>query len=134
MPIQWTIDPQQRLVTAVAEGGVRRDDAMAFLDAMSAARAGSYRKLFDGSHGEPLMSSAEIMEVAARMRSLQQEGASGPLAVVMPADKYGQFARMLGILSVPKRPIRFFASPTAARAWLDEADVRGWRNPDEDEA
>jgi hypothetical protein len=128
MPIHWTIDPEQRLMTAVADGEVRKDEAMAYLEAMSAARAGGYRKLFDGSRGEPLMRSDEIMEVAARMRDLQQEGASGPLAVVMPANKYPQFARMLGILSVPKRPLRFFASAMAARAWLDGPDVRDWRN------
>jgi hypothetical protein len=134
MPIHWTIDSQERLMTAVAEGEVRKDEGLAYLEAMSAARAGGYRRLFDGSRAQPLMDSAEIMELAARMRSIQQEGASGPLAVVMPANKYAQFARMLGVLSVPKRPMRFFASVTAARAWLDGADVRDWRDPDEGEA
>ena len=113
-------------MTAVAEGEVRRDEAMAYLDAMSIASAIGYRRLFDGSHGEPLMSPDELMEVAARMRDIQQEDAPGPLAVVMPADKYAQFARMLGILSVPKRPLRFFANATAARAWLEGPDVRDW--------
>ena len=130
-PIQWTIDPEQQLMTAVAEGEVRKDEAMAYLDAMSAAKASGYRRLFDGGHAEPLMSSGEIMEVAARMRGLQSEGPSGPLAVVMPANKYAQFARMLGILSVSRRPMRFFASPTAARAWLDGPDVRDWRDGDD---
>jgi hypothetical protein len=31
-----------------------------------------------------------------------------------------------GILAVPDRPIRFFSDPTAARAWLDEPQVREW--------
>lgn len=131
MPVHWTIDPEQRLMTAVADGEVRKDEAMAFLDAMSVAGAGSFRRLFDGSRGEPLMSSDEIMEVAARMRGLQEESPPGPLAVVMPANKYAQFARMLGILSVPRRPMRIFASATAARAWLDEPDIRDWRNGDD---
>jgi hypothetical protein len=126
MPIHWTIDPEQRLMTAVADGEVRRGEAMAYLDAMSAARAGGYRRLFDGSRGEPLMNADEIMELAARMRDIQQEEAPGPLAVVMPANKYAQFSRMLGILSVPKRPMRFFASAIAARAWLEAPDVRDW--------
>jgi hypothetical protein len=133
MPIHWTIDSQERLMTAVAEGEVRKDEGLAYLNAMSAAKAGGYRRLFDGSRAEPRMSPGDIMELAARMRSIQEEGTSGPLAVVMPASKYAEFARMLGILSVPRRPMRFFASVTAARAWLDEAEVRDWRDADEDE-
>ena len=104
MPIYWTIDSQKQLMTAMAKGQVRQHEALAYLDAMMVAKAGGYRRLFDGSQGEPLMTSNELMEVAARMRSMQQEVTAGPLAVVMPAHKYAQFARMLGILSVPERP------------------------------
>ncbi len=127
MPIYWTIDSQKQLMTAVAKGQVRQHEAFAYLDAMIAAEAGGYRRLFDGSQGEPLMSTDELMEVAARMRSMQQEVTAGPLAVVMPADKYAQFARMLGILSVPERPMRVFTTAKAARAWLNGPDVRLWR-------
>lgn len=134
MPIYWTIDSRQRIMTAVAEGDVRKDDALAYLDAMSAAKASGYRRLFDGSSGEPLMSAAEIMEVAVRMRDMQQHGPSGPLAVVMPGEKFPQFSRMLGILSVPKRPMRIFSSPVAARAWLDGPGVRDWGDPKAGEA
>jgi|FEC22Drversion2_1045045.scaffolds.fasta_scaffold01406_2 hypothetical protein len=127
MPIYWAIDPPKQLMTAMAKGQVRQHEALAYLDAMMAAKAGGYRRLFDGSQGEPQMSTDELMEVAARMRSMQQEVKAGPLAVVMPADKYAQFARMLGILSVPDRPMRVFTNARAARAWLNEPDVRHWR-------
>jgi hypothetical protein len=60
------------------------------------------------------------------MRGMQQLGQAGPLAIVMPREKYETFARMLGILAVPDRPMRFFTDAAAARAWLDEPDVRGW--------
>ena len=113
-------------MTAVAEGGVSKDEANAYLDAMADARAGSYRRLFDGSEGEPLMDDEDIMGLAVRMRGMQQLGPPGPLAVVMPRAKHEQFARMLGILAVPDRPIRFFSDPAAARAWLDEPEVREW--------
>jgi hypothetical protein len=66
------------------------------------------------------------MAVAVRMRGMQQLGQAGPLAIVMPRDKYDQFARMLGILAVPERPMEFFSDVEAARAWLDEPQVRGW--------
>jgi hypothetical protein len=44
----------------------------------------------------------------------------------MPREKYDQFARMLGILAVPERPMQFFSDVAAARAWLDQPEVRGW--------
>lgn len=126
MPLYWVIDSRERLMTAVAEGGVSREEANAFLDAMGGAGALSYCRLFDGSAGEPLMDNDDIMGLAVRMRSMQQGGQPGPLAIVMPRDKYEQFARMLGILAVPDRPIRFFSDSAAARAWLDEPEVREW--------
>jgi hypothetical protein len=110
----------------VAEGGVSSEEANAYLDAMAGARAGSYRRLFDGSHGEPLMDDEDIMGLAVRMRGMQELGQAGPLAIVMPRDKHKQFARMLGILAVPDRPMRFFSDPDAARAWLDEPEIREW--------
>jgi hypothetical protein len=126
MPLYWTIDSRERLMTAVAEGGVAKEEADAYLDAMIGARAGPYRRLFDGSHGEPLMSAEDIMAIAVRMRSIQELMPSGPLAIVMPAALYQQFARMLGILAIPERPMRFFADSAAARAWLNEPNIRHW--------
>ena len=130
MPLYWTIDSRERLMTAVADGGVGTEEANAYLDAMITAGAGGYRRLFDGSHGEPLMSAEDIMQLAARMRGIQEATPSGPLAIVMPQDKYDQFARMLGILAIPDRPMRFFTDPDAARAWLDKPEVREWSRPD----
>jgi hypothetical protein len=132
VPLYWTIDSRERLMTAVAEGGVRKEEAEAYLEAMAGAKAGTYRRLFDGSHGEPLMSDQEIMELAVRMRGIQELGKSGPLAIVMPGDKYQKFARMLGILAIPQRPLRFFSDPEAAREWLDEPDIRNWSSEKSD--
>jgi hypothetical protein len=126
MPLYWTIDSRERLMTAVADGGVGKEEANAYLDAMVGAQAGGYRRLFDGSHGEPLMSQQDIMELAVRMRGIQELQEPGPLAIVMPGDKYDQFARMLGILAVPDRPMRFFGDPETALAWLDEPEIRDW--------
>ena len=129
MPLYWTIDSRERLVTAVAEGGVRRDEMESYLDAVAGAGAGTYRKLFDGNRGEPLMEADDIMALAVKMRGMQQLGLSGPLAIVMPREKYDTFARMLGILAVPDRPMRFFTDAAAARAWLDEPEIRDWSHP-----
>ncbi len=126
MPLYWVIDSRERLMTAVAEGPVRREEVDAYLDAMAGARAGNYRKLFDGSRGEPQMTADDIMSVAVRMRVMQQIGQAGPLAIVMPRERYDQFARMLGILAVAERPMQFFSDAVAAQAWLDQPDIRGW--------
>jgi hypothetical protein len=126
MPLHWVIDSRERLVTGIADGGVRREEMDAYLDAIAGAGAGTYRKLFDGSRGESLMGADDIMALAVRMRGMQQLGQAGPLAIIMPRDKYDQFARMLGILAVPERPMRFFSDPDAARAWLDEPEIRAW--------
>jgi hypothetical protein len=126
MPLHWTIDSREQLVTAVADGGVRKEEMDAYLDAIAGAGAGNYRKLFDGNRGEPLMGEDDIMGLAVRMRGMQQVGLAGPLAIVMPREKYDTFARMLGILAVPQRPMRFFTDAAAARAWLDEPEIREW--------
>ena len=126
MPLHWVIDSRERLMTIVAEGLVRKDEANSYLDVMVGARAGGYRRLFDGSHGEPDLTQDDIMELAVRMRGIQQLGRPGPLAIVMPRDKYDQFARMLGILAVPERPMQFFSDVEAARAWLEEPEIRAW--------
>ena len=126
MPLYWTIDSRERLMTAVAEGDVGKEEAKAYLDAMEGAQAGGYRRLFDGSHAEPRMSDEDIMELAVRMRGMQELQEPGPLAIVMPGERYEQFARMLGILAVPDRPMRFFEHPGPARAWLEEPQIRDW--------
>ena len=129
MPLYWTIDSRERLVSASADGGVRKEEMDAYLDAIEGAGAGTYRKLFDGSSGEPLMDAEAIMALAVRMRAMQQLGLSGPLAIVMSREKYETFARMLGILAVPDRPMRFFTDAVAAKAWLDEPEIRAWSHP-----
>jgi len=129
MPLYWMIDSRERLMTAVAEGAVDREEADAYLDAMAGAKAGNYRRLFDGSRGEPMMNEEDIMGLAVRMRGMQELGQAGPLAVVMPRTRHEQFARMLGILAIPDRPMRFFSDVDAARAWLEEAEVREWSKP-----
>jgi hypothetical protein len=127
--LYWVIDSRERLVAATADGDVRREEVEAYLDAMAGSGAGTYRKLFDGSRGESLMSAEDIMALAVRMRDMQQAGQAGPLAIVMPRDKYDTFARMLGILAVPERPMQFFSDAASARAWLEEAEVREWSKP-----
>ena len=69
MPLHWTIDPQQKLVTAVAEGDVTRVEFEAFLDDMSRAGADTYRKLFDGGRGGTHMGAEDTPPADRRGRA-----------------------------------------------------------------
>lgn len=53
----------------------------------------------------------------------------GPLAVVIPDDKYYLIARVLGMLAAAKRPMRVFNNPEKARQWLNLPSIRA-RVPD----
>lgn len=126
MPLRWTIDSQERLVTAVADGGVERQEMERFLDDLAAAEADGYRKLFDGGHGEAAMGLDDILALGIRMRGTHSVHEPGPLAVVVPPET-SRYARVLGMLAAARRPMRIFTDPTSARAWLEEPGVRDWR-------
>ncbi|MDP1838385.1 MAG: hypothetical protein Q8N31_12455 [Reyranella sp.] len=118
MPLHWTIDPQQKLVTAVAEGDVTRVEFDAFLDDMARADANSYRKLFDGGRGDTHMGAEDILALGARMRASHGNGPMGPLAVVVPEGHVETIGRVLGMLAAAKRPMRVFRQLGPARKWI----------------
>ena len=121
MPLHWTIDPQQNLITVVAEGEVARAEFEALLDDIDAADAHTFRKLFDGAHGDTRMRPGEILELGARMRAIHGRGGRmGPLAAVVPDDKAELVARVLGILATADRPMRVFSGAAAALKWLGD--------------
>ena len=77
MPLTWTIDPDQRLVTAVAEGEVTRACFEAYLDAIDQADALGYRKLFDGTRGAISMEREDVLALGVRMRTSHATGPMG---------------------------------------------------------
>jgi hypothetical protein len=118
MPLHWTIDAQQKLVTAVAEGDVTRPEFVAFLDDVDRAGADSYRKLFDGGRGETHMDAEEILALGARMRAAAERGLVGALAVVVPTTHVAALGRVLGMLAAAERPMRVFRQVGPARKWI----------------
>ncbi len=119
MPLHWTIDAENRLVTAVADGDVARAEVNAFLDEMVGAGALNYRKLFDGSRGDTTMGPDEMLELGVRIRAFHALNPVGPLAVVIPPDKIELVARVLGMLAAADRPMRVFEQPEPAQRWID---------------
>ncbi len=132
MPLHWTIDSRAKLLVAVAEGAVQLADFDRLLDVVAGSNILGYRKLFDGRLAVTQMEPAELLAVGVRLRSLHAgaDSALGPLAVVVRDENYWQVARVLGILAVPKRPMRVFREQEKARMWLDSpailASTPGW--------
>ena len=123
MPLHWTIDATEKLVTATAEGGITRAEFEAFLDAVGGADAHGYRKLFDGAQAEPQMKPHDILALGARMRAAHTAGPIGALAAVVPRDMVDELGRVLGILATARRPMRVFREIEPARKWI--AQVAG---------
>ena len=119
MPLHWTIDSKERLVVAVAEGEVTRDEVQAYLDAVTGAKALAYRKLFDASRGETTMGPEEMMALGVMFRSFHARGEVGPLAIVVPDGKVELVSRVLGILAAAERPMRVFRESEPAQRWIE---------------
>lgn len=125
MPVHWTIDSEAKIFEVTCSGLVEADEFHQMLDALVGSGALGYRKLFDGSQADTRLGPLDILNIGVRMRALHGDGAPlGPLAVVIPADKYPLLSRVLGILATPRRPMRIFSEVDRARKWLDTAAVR----------
>jgi hypothetical protein len=135
MPLHWTIDSRLQTFVATCDGNVDLAEVNEMLDAVVGANGLGYRKLFDGTHGDTQMSEIEMLSIGVRMRALQHDGRDhGPLALVVPDDKYMVMSRVLGILAAAKRPMRVFNDADKALKWLNSpairAGLRGLDRPD----
>jgi hypothetical protein len=119
MPLYWTIDSKAQMVTTVAEGDVSLSEAIAYMEVLSGAKAMPYRKLFDGREGTSSMSANEMLAICVKIRSYQQEGPMGAMAVIATAEQTVAFARVLGALAVAQRPIKVFDNPRPAQLWIE---------------
>jgi hypothetical protein len=124
MSLNWKIDPEARLITAIADGDVSRRDVETLLDEMASREAMTYRKLFDGSRGDTKMGPDDLLILGVRFRAFHAQGPMGPLAVVVPDDKAELVARVLGMLAAADRPMRVFRTPVPARRWLESLEKK----------
>lgn len=119
MALHWTIDSKERLVVAVAEGNLTREEIEGYVAAIAGANVLAYRKLFDGSRADTSMGPNDLMALGAVFRGLHAQGPVGPLAVVVPDDKVELVSRVLGILAAADRPMRVFREVAPARRWIE---------------
>ena len=118
MPLEWTVDLENRAMTAVATSDVTRPEVEAFLDAIMANSALGFRKLFDASGATTSMAPEDLLALGLRMRSMHFEGPMGPLAIVVPPERGEQIERMFGMIAAADRPMRLFVDLTRARRWF----------------
>ena len=120
MPLHWTIDSKERLVTAIAEGAVTRGEVEDYIAAMNGAGTLSYRKFFDCSRGDTAMTPEDMLAIGVQLRARHANTATlGPLAIVVPSAKSELVSRVLGILAAANRPMRVFSETEPARRWID---------------
>ncbi|MBV8392163.1 MAG: hypothetical protein JOY81_03175 [Alphaproteobacteria bacterium] len=114
-------------MTVVADGNVVRKEVEDFMDAMMAAKVGTYRKLFDARRGTTEMNANDILALGVKARGLHSLVATGPLAIVEPDYDYRRFSPLLGLLAAAERPMKLFRTEAQARAWLGQPEIRRWR-------
>jgi hypothetical protein len=124
MSLHWTIDSKNALFIATADGLVDKAEVTRMIDVLVASNILGYRKLFDGTNGDTQLSAAEILAIGVRMRELHAAGPMGPLAVVVPEDKYVLLSRVLGMLAAARRPMRIFNDRRKALQWLESSAIR----------
>jgi hypothetical protein len=128
MPIHWTIDSRQRLVSVTAEGAITRADADGYLDAIERADAVAYHKLLDFSAATIAMDHEDVMAVGVRIRNAHSHPV-GALALILSDDRSEAVARILGILAAAERPIRIFVTLLPAQRWIESLTVPETSSP-----
>ena len=106
------------MIVVVAEGEVTRAELEALIDAIKSDELLTYRKLFDGTKAETKMLPEDFIALGVQMRATHTQGGIGPLAIVVPADMEKLLERIVGILAVPRRPMRVFNDSVPARRWI----------------
>lgn len=123
MPVQWTISKPHQLVIAVARDELRLADVEEYLDGVTVAEALAYRKIFDTTNANMMLSDADMMVLGARIRAYLKVSKLGPLAIVAVTESAYQQARLFEVLAEGDRPVKIFRELHLAREWLDGFDT-----------
>ena len=117
MPLHWTIDHDERLVVAVAEGKLVTDDVEPYLVEVVAQAAMPYRKIFDVSAPGVSLAVQEMQALGRSMRRFANNGPMGPLALVVGGHSHLQAAIFADGAGV-HRPVQIFKTRAEAEQWL----------------
>lgn len=117
MPLHWTIDHDERLVVAIAEGHLSTSDVERYLEQVVAEAAMPYRKIFDVSAPGVSLALQEMQALGRSMRRFTKDGAMGPLALIVGAHSHLQAAIFADGAGV-HRPVQIFKTRPEAERWL----------------
>jgi hypothetical protein len=120
VPLQVSIDHQQRFVHVAASGVVKLPEVLDYYHRLVVEEAMRYPKLFDASRGKVALSTDDLMELAAWVNAYTTFDPRGPVAIVAVSDANTAVMRLYVTLSRSTRPVKLFTSVVKARRWLDE--------------
>lgn len=123
MPISWGVDHAARLVLATGRGDLGKADLEQYLDRLAAAATLSYSKVFHLDDCRLALSDDDHAAIGARVRSYEDTGPMGPVAVIAVSDELYEQARMFDALVIADRPLRIFRDAGAAYDWLASEPV-----------
>jgi hypothetical protein len=118
MPLKWTIDHGQHMVTLIAEGEVTLEQAEEYLDAVVVADAMPYAKLVDCTNMFTYASDDDMMQLGARIRAYATVMQGGPLCFVVATPEMLDYTRRYINLGPDNRPVQICKSIAEAKAWL----------------
>lgn len=124
MPIRFTIDHADRLVHAVAEGIVRRQDMEDYLDQIVVQGGLPYRKLWDCRNVVYEYDDNDMMVMGARIAAYGHLGARGPIAIIAVTPEAIEASIRYANLGGAKRPAQVFQTEAQAREWLQAQPER----------
>jgi hypothetical protein len=119
MPVKWSINHDERLVSAAAEGEASFADLEEYTSGMIAAGGLPYRKLFDATYVAPgSLRLAELWAFSKQVLALAKAGPMGPIAIVVGSELEREMAEAFGKVDAG-RPLAIFSDAAKARQWLD---------------
>jgi hypothetical protein len=118
MPVKWSINHEERLVLASAEGEASLADLQEYTSGMIASGGLPYRKLFDATYVAPgTLRLAELRAFSKGVLELAKAGAIGPIAIVVGSELEREMAETFGKVDAG-RPFAIFSDAAKARQWL----------------
>ena len=119
MPVKWSINHEERLVLASAEGEASMADLAQYLAGMIAAGGLPYRKLFDTTYIAPgALRLAELRALSKQVLELGKGGPIGPIAIIVGSELEQEMAEAFGKVDAG-RPLAIFSDAAKARQWLN---------------
>jgi hypothetical protein len=119
VPVKWSINHEDRLVLASAEGEASIADLEEYIAGVIAAGGMPYRKLFDTTYIAPgTLRLAELRAFSRKVVELAKGGPIGPIAIVVGTELEQEMAEAFGKVDAG-RPLAIFSDAAKARQWLD---------------